>query len=69
EFSFILAELGVGLKLLPEQGRDLILAGAILSILLNPLMFLAIDWMTPWLEARSAKASPPEEARPIGPAT
>ncbi|WP_292293014.1 cation:proton antiporter [Mesorhizobium sp.] len=69
EFSFILAELGVGLKLLPEQGRDLILAGAILSILLNPLMFLAIDWMTPWLEARSAKASPPEQARPIGPAT
>ncbi|RUU09531.1 sodium:proton antiporter, partial [Mesorhizobium sp. M7A.T.Ca.TU.009.01.3.2] len=50
EFSFILAELGVGLKLLPEQGRDLILAGAILSIVLNPLMFLAIDWMKPWLE-------------------
>ncbi|TIM93765.1 MAG: sodium:proton antiporter, partial [Mesorhizobium sp.] len=52
EFSFILAELGVGLKLLPEQGRDLILAGAILSIVLNPLMFLAIDWMKPWLERR-----------------
>ncbi len=69
EFSFILAELGVGLGLLPEQGRDLILAGAILSIVLNPLMFLAIDWMKPWLEARAAKASPPEEARPIGPAT
>ncbi|CCV16257.1 YbaL family putative K(+) efflux transporter [Mesorhizobium sp. STM 4661] len=69
EFSFILAELGVGLKLLPEQGRDLILAGAILSILLNPLMFLALDWMKPWLEARAAKASPPVEAKPIGPAT
>ncbi|PDQ20533.1 sodium:proton antiporter [Mesorhizobium sanjuanii] len=69
EFSFILAELGVGLKLLPEQGRDLILAGAILSILLNPLMFLALDWMKPWLEERSAKASPPVEAKPIGPAT
>ncbi|CCV05319.1 putative monovalent cation:proton antiporter (CPA2 family) [Mesorhizobium metallidurans STM 2683] len=69
EFSFILVELGVGLKLLPEQGRDLILAGAILSILLNPLMFLALDWMKPWLEARSAKASPPVEAKPIGPAT
>ncbi|RUU02829.1 sodium:proton antiporter [Mesorhizobium sp. USDA-HM6] len=69
EFSFILAELGVGLKLLPEQGRDLILAGAILSILLNPLMFLVVDWMKPWLEARAAKAAPPVEARPIGPAT
>ena len=39
EFSFILAGLGVGLALLPEQGRDLILAGAIISILLNPLLF------------------------------
>ncbi|RWM05495.1 MAG: Kef family K(+) transporter [Mesorhizobium sp.] len=67
EFSFILAELGVGLKLLPEQGRDLILAGAILSILLNPLMFLLVDWMKPWLEKRVGKA--PEETRPIGPAT
>ncbi|MEZ2332492.1 cation:proton antiporter [Mesorhizobium sp. RCC_202] len=69
EFSFILAELGVGLKLLPEQGRDLILAGAILSILLNPLMFLAIDWMKPWLEKRAGKAPPAEAKRPIGPAT
>ncbi|UVK40477.1 Kef family K(+) transporter [Mesorhizobium sp. AR10] len=69
EFSFILAELGVGLKLLPEQGRDLILAGAILSIVLNPLMFLALDWMKPWLEARAAKAGPSAESRPIGPAT
>ncbi|CDX33546.1 putative monovalent cation:proton antiporter (CPA2 family) [Mesorhizobium sp. ORS 3359] len=69
EFSFILAELGVGLKLLPEQGRDLILAGAILSILLNPLMFLLVDWMKPWLEKRAGKAAPVEEQRPIGPAT
>jgi CPA2 family monovalent cation:H+ antiporter-2 len=39
EFSFILAGLGVELDLLPSQGRDLILAGAILSIMLNPLIF------------------------------
>jgi len=39
EFSFILAGLGVGLDLLPEEGRDLILAGAILSIMLNPMIF------------------------------
>ncbi|TIT67334.1 MAG: sodium:proton antiporter [Mesorhizobium sp.] len=69
EFSFILAELGVGLKLLPEQGRDLILAGAILSIVLNPLMFLVIDWMKPWLEARAARTAPPVDAKPVGPAT
>ncbi|MGA1800645.1 YbaL family putative K(+) efflux transporter [Rhizobium sp. HT1-10] len=39
EFSFILAAMGVELKMLPEQGRDLILAGAIISIILNPLVF------------------------------
>jgi CPA2 family monovalent cation:H+ antiporter-2 len=39
EFSFILAGLGVKLELLPPEGRDLILAGAILSILVNPLIF------------------------------
>ncbi|TPL89824.1 sodium:proton antiporter [Mesorhizobium sp. B2-3-13] len=69
EFSFILAELGVGLKLLPEQGRDLILAGAILSIVLNPLMFLVIDWMKPWLEARAIRTAQPVDTKPVGPAT
>lgn len=69
ESSFILAELGVGLKLLPEQGRDLILAGAILSIVLNPLMFLVIDWMKPWLEARAIRTAPPADTKPVGPAT
>lgn len=39
EFSFILAGLGVSLGLLPEEGRDLILGGAILSILLHPFVF------------------------------
>ena len=39
EFSFILVGLGVSLQLLPQQGQDLVLAGAILSILLNPLLF------------------------------
>ena len=43
EFSFILANLGVDLGLLPERGRDLILAGAILSILANPAIFAAIS--------------------------
>ena len=42
EFSFILAGLGVGLGLLPETGRDLILAGAIISIIINPLLFNAV---------------------------
>src|SRR3546814_20625686 len=52
EFSFILAGLGVGLKVMPDEARDLILAGAILSILFNPLFFaLALWWM------RSARKS------------
>ena len=42
EFSFILAGLGVNLKILPPEGQDLILAGAILSILVNPFYFTAI---------------------------
>jgi monovalent cation:H+ antiporter-2, CPA2 family len=41
EFSFILAGLGIGLGILPPEGRDLILAGAILSILINPFLFTA----------------------------
>ncbi|WP_245838079.1 YbaL family putative K(+) efflux transporter [Niveispirillum lacus] len=43
EFSFILAALGVNLGLLPQEGQDLVLVGAILSILLNPVMFSLID--------------------------
>nr|MBA2449249.1 cation:proton antiporter [Chloroflexota bacterium] len=43
EFSFILAELGRTLGLLPDEGHSLILAGALLSITLNPLLFRAID--------------------------
>src|SRR5690606_6254733 len=50
EFSFILAELGVQLRLLPEEGRDLILAGALLSIVLNPVVFAAFEWVTPRVE-------------------
>ncbi|WP_238280228.1 NAD-binding protein, partial [Methylobacterium goesingense] len=45
EFSFILVSLGLSLKLLPEEGRDLILGGAILSITLNPLFFALTDWV------------------------
>ncbi|UEM03428.1 Kef family K(+) transporter [Skermanella rosea] len=49
EFSFILAGLGVVLGLLPAEGRDLILAGALLSITLNPLVFAVLDRLGAWL--------------------
>ncbi|MEY4708542.1 MAG: hypothetical protein RJB58_2265 [Pseudomonadota bacterium] len=39
EFSFILADLGIGLGLMSEGARDLILGASILSILLNPVLF------------------------------
>ncbi|QCN97388.1 Kef family K(+) transporter (plasmid) [Azospirillum argentinense] len=52
EFSFILAGLGVTLGLLPPEGRDLILAGALLSITLNPLMFAGLDRLSGWLRGR-----------------
>jgi CPA2 family monovalent cation:H+ antiporter-2 len=53
EFSFILAGLGVGLKVLPETGRDLILAGSLLSILFNPILFS--------LAVRRLRAEEPDE--------
>lgn len=41
EFSFILAGLGVNLRLLPAEGLNLIVAGALLSITFNPVVFSA----------------------------
>ena len=52
EFSFILASLGGALGLLPDDARDLILAGALLSIALNPVAFAGIAPITRFLEAR-----------------
>jgi CPA2 family monovalent cation:H+ antiporter-2 len=67
EFSFILAGLGVSLKLLPKEGQDLILAGAILSILLNPLLFALLDKVLPRLAGRAGEpAAPAAAARPHG---
>jgi CPA2 family monovalent cation:H+ antiporter-2 len=43
EFSFILAGLGVGLELLPVEGQNLILAGALISIALNPFVFYSVS--------------------------
>ena len=46
EFSFILAGLGVTYKLLPPEGVSLVLAGALLSITMNPLIFGVVDWVS-----------------------
>jgi CPA2 family monovalent cation:H+ antiporter-2 len=56
EFSFILAGLGVQLELLPPEGRSLILAAALISITLNPVVFAAIDPLVSWVRSSSARA-------------
>jgi CPA2 family monovalent cation:H+ antiporter-2 len=58
EFSFILGSLGVSLALLPPLGRDLVLAGALLSILVTPFLFAGADW----LYAHQEPARKPPEA-------
>jgi monovalent cation:H+ antiporter-2, CPA2 family len=64
EFSFILAGLGVSLHVLPPDGRDLILAGSILSILLNPLLLLAAHRRERTLAQRAAMQSPAPQPIP-----
>jgi CPA2 family monovalent cation:H+ antiporter-2 len=64
EFSFILVALGVDLQLLPAEGRDLILAAAIISILANPFFFLVLDRY----RARHAPLRPEKAAAAAAPA-
>jgi CPA2 family monovalent cation:H+ antiporter-2 len=56
EFSFVLANLGVSLAILPTEGQSLILAGAIISIAFNPLVFRAIEPAQAWIRSRSKLA-------------
>jgi len=60
EFSFILAGLGVTLGLMPAEARGLILAGAILSIMLNPLVFAVERRLTDRVPASGGSGSRPE---------
>ena len=57
EFSFILAGLGMALGLLPTEGNSLILAGALISIALNPLVFSAVQPVLRWLHRHPALAA------------
>ncbi|MBL8527906.1 MAG: Kef family K(+) transporter [Burkholderiales bacterium] len=57
EFSFILAGLGVGLGLLPVEGQSLILAGALISIALNPLVFAGVKPLKSWIRSNSTLVS------------
>ena len=55
EFSFILIVMGVKLAIVPPEAKDLVVAGALLSILANPLLFAALDRWT-------ARHAPPDPA-------
>ncbi|WP_422031022.1 YbaL family putative K(+) efflux transporter [Reyranella sp.] len=62
EFSFILIGIGIGFGMVPKESRDLVLAGAIVSIMLNPLIFTFLE--------RLAQEKPDAPlARPDEPAT
>ena len=68
EFSFILAALGVSLGILPEEGRDLVLAGSLLSIIANPMIFGWLDvWQARRAEEAAGAAPEPRKPRWVGP--
>jgi CPA2 family monovalent cation:H+ antiporter-2 len=56
EFSFILAALGVSLNLLPPEAQSLIVAGALVSIALNQLVFSGIEPLRAWARSKSPLA-------------
>ncbi|MCB5424221.1 Kef family K(+) transporter [Altererythrobacter sp. CC-YST694] len=66
EFSFILATLGTSLELIPGEARDLILAGAIFSILFNPLLFSLIARSEAKADKAEGKPAPVPVPAPKG---
>ncbi len=64
EFSFILANLAVGLNILNEDGRSLILAAALLSILVNPAIFAFAERVRARVEGPGRKTAPAAPAAP-----
>ena len=60
EFAFIIAGLGVALGILSGEGRDLVLAGALISIILNPLIFQLLDRWQAKQERVVVEATEPE---------
>lgn len=61
EFSFILIVMGVNLNIVPPEARDLVVAGALISILVNPVMFWAADR---WEKGASPQPADPQPVNP-----
>ncbi|MDP2358232.1 MAG: YbaL family putative K(+) efflux transporter [Beijerinckiaceae bacterium] len=68
EFSFILMVLGAQLKIIPDVARDLVVAGAILSILVNSFIFVGLDKWIRAHEPRPAEPLPSDEPMSAWPA-
>jgi monovalent cation:H+ antiporter-2, CPA2 family len=62
EFAFIIAGLGLTLGILPKDGHSLVLAGALISIMLNPILFMGLDRWQAREDARALRDAPPEPA-------
>jgi len=72
EFSFILGTVGLTLGLLPTEGFQLIVAGSLLSIAINPFLFRVVDpldrrlralpVLTRWLERQAGNLAVLESA-------
>ncbi len=68
EFSFILIGIGISLNMVPKESRDLILAGAIVSIMVNPFIFTLLERLGTDKEA-APTAKPDEPATDLVPTT
>lgn len=61
EFAFIIAGLGVTLGIMNDEAQDLVLAGALITIMLNPLIFVLVDrW-----QARHEKRAAEPDGQPL----
>jgi len=67
EFSFILAGIGLQLGLIPEEARNAILGGAIISIVLNPLLFAVLDRLATKPDAAAITVVAPTPAPAVAP--
>ncbi|WP_222565718.1 YbaL family putative K(+) efflux transporter [Novilysobacter antarcticus] len=66
EFAFIIAGLGVALGIMNDEAQDLVLAGALITIMLNPLIFVLVDRWQARNEQRAAQQG--ESVPTAGPA-
>jgi len=62
EFSFILSEQAMHLRIIPDEGYDMIVACGLISIALNPFLFKASMLLKNYLKKRSGKLSPKNES-------